>query len=755
MKIIVLLPKVSLLLGALISCTISACGGGSSASPAVELAASSTYVRSTDLCSTTAPPPATVQDTATSTYVRSTSLCSTDLRTATPPPTMVQDVAIAGALADVRIENAGASDQTNVPVTFGQVFAQGDIPQLNSVRGKLSDGTTVPLQVDVKARHPDGSLRHGIISVVLPKLTLGQIQTIGLAKAEAASTPILANPVDVLNAGFTASVNIILGGQVYSASADALLKSGKYTTWLAGPVVTEWLVSAPLKTATGVAHPHLTARFAIRSFAGLNKASVDVTLENAWAYEPHPQNFTYDAQVLVGDKTVYSKPALVHYHHARWRKVFWWGSAPQVHLKHNTGYLLASKALPHYDQSIGSFASAIDAINKKFTGTRIEPMAPGLAEPYMPSTGGRPDIGLNPGWAVIYLLSMDEKAKAATLGTADLAGSWSVHYRDKNTDRPVSLLNYPYMSVNAPVGDTINPATKTSELFPACGGICANPNVADPAHQPQFAYLPYMLTGDYYYLEELQFWAMWNLFQGNPYYRNFAKGLFHRTQVRGQAWILRTLADAAYITPDSDSFKQLFATFLSNNLDWYNNAYTNNASADNRLGFITEYGIEYNNQTAMAPWMDDFFTSAVGHAAELGYAKAQPLLAWKIKFPISRILDPDFCWILGASYSLPVRSDATSPIYTTIAQVYRAAKPANFTALTCAGSEMAASLGLRAGEMTGYASSTVGMPSDMQPALAYASDWGGANGVAAWKIFDGRSVKPNYSTGPQFAITPR
>ncbi len=30
------------------------------------------------------------------------------------------------------------------------------------------------------------------------------------------------------------------------------------------------------------------------------------------------------------------------------------------------------------------------------------------------------------------------------------------------------------------------------------------------------AYLPYLVTGDYFYLEELQFWASWNVFALEP-----------------------------------------------------------------------------------------------------------------------------------------------------------------------------------------------------------------------------------------------
>jgi hypothetical protein len=375
----------------------------------------------------------------------------------------------------------------------------------------------------------------------------------------------------------------------------------------------------------------------------------------------------------------------------------------------------------------------------------------------MPQTGGRDDIGLLPAWGATWLLSMDKRARDVNLGTADGAGSWSSHYRDKNTDRPVSLIDFPYMTIYGHTGDTMNPATKKYEAFPACATstACTTPYTHDSAHEPSLAYLPYLLTGDYYYLEELQFWAMWNVFASNPGYRFNVKGIVQAEQVRAQAWILRTLAEAAYITPDSDRLKAHFNQIMNNNLDWFNQTYTDNAQA-NQLGIVVNgYALGYNNGTGMAPWMDDFFTSAIGHAAELGFTKAQPLLAWKARFPISRMTGDGTCWVDGSIYALTVRASSTSPFYTTMGQAYTASHTLDFGALQCGSAAMATALKLKVGEMTGYSSAATGYPSNMQPALAYAADALSAQGKAAWTVFMNRSVKPNYGTAPQFAIVPR
>jgi hypothetical protein len=663
-------------------------------------------------------------------------------------------------VTDVRFENTNSqAAQVNQPVTFGQVFSPGHVLPSNTLVGRFDDGTTLPLQTDVKALHPDGSVRHAIISAVLPNLAAGQVRTVALEKTSTAPATKTYTVDDLMRNGFSASVHAKINGVEYAAYADDALKDTvNPKTWLAGPIATEWLVSAPLTTDSGQVHPHLSARFAIRWYSDIKKVRVDVTVENDWAYEPAPQNFTYDAQVLVAAKQVYSKPALTHLHHARWRKVFWWGAeGPQVHVKHNTAYLIGTRALPNYDQTLIIPESALAALKSRWTGAITEPMAVGLAMPGMPTTGGRDDIGLLPAWAAQYLLSMDKRAKEVTTGTADLAGSWSAHYRDRNTDRPISPIDYPYMTILGIPNDTYNPATKKFEKFPTCATTtaCTSPNTHDVPHQPSFAYLPYLVTGDHYYLEELQFWAMYNGFSSNPGYRQFSKGLFQSDQVRGQAWALRTLSEAAYISPDNDRLKSHFTSMLKDNLDWYNNAYTNNASA-NVLGFIANgYAVVYENGTGLAPWMDDFFTSAVGHAAELGFTQAEPLLRWKAKFPIQRMIGAGACWIDGAIYAMIVKNAVTGQMFTTIEEAYRASHTAGFNALACNSPAMAASLGLKLGEMTGYSALPAGYPSNMQPGLAYAADVGGIEGKNAWAVFMARSVKPDYRTGPQFAIVPR
>jgi hypothetical protein len=58
----------------------------------------------------------------------------------------------------------------NVPVTFSRVGGDGDFAQGIS---PVIDGVAVPAQVDVLRRAPDNSIRHALVSMVLPFVPWG------------------------------------------------------------------------------------------------------------------------------------------------------------------------------------------------------------------------------------------------------------------------------------------------------------------------------------------------------------------------------------------------------------------------------------------------------------------------------------------------------------------------------------------------------------------------------------------------------
>ena len=646
--------------------------------------------------------------------------------------------ATADDIVNFQVSSSSASAQFDVDITIGQVFKKGQVAAGSGLIARLSDGTPLNLQVDKKATHGDGSLRHAILSTRIPVLPAYSSRTITLSTGSEDMAPPMPF-TDLSDSDVDAEVVLQLPQGRYRASLQELIAAGHSPRmWLAGGVVTEWQFTTPMKSDSGEDHPHLMARFYIRAYEDMERIRIAVILENNWTHVPDPQNIEYDLVIRIAGEERFSRQNVTHFHHARWRKLFWWGEKPEVNVRHDSGYLVASRAVPNYDLGLTVPDSTIEEVYDNWRNgvaplsglERSEIMGPGLTYEYFPATGGRYDIGPFPRWAALYLLSMDPRLKEAMIGTAEQAGSFSIHYRDRVSDRPVTITDYPGIS-----------SMYNINYMPSCGN-CDTPYTTDGAHQPSLAYLPYLVTGDYFFLEELQFWSSANMIDSNPGYREEEKGLVHWRQVRGQAWVLRTLARTAYITPDDDEMKDYFTTLVNNNLDWYNDKFTNNPAA-NRLGInTTGYAFSYSDSTGIAPWQDDHFTWAIGHIAELGFDKAEPLLLWKSTAPIERMIGEGYCWLEGAVYSLIVRDTKSSPIFDSYADVYEK----NFgTATDCPD----------IGDMGGYAESGHGYPATMQTALAVAVDSGAAGGQEAWEQFMRRTVKPDYSTYPNSAILPR
>ena len=391
-------------------------------------------------------------------------------------------------------------------------------------------------------------------------------------------------------------ISLSLSNGDYSATlnaSNAKLKTKK--VWLDGELVSEHIYTSPLVNDSRQEHAGLHARFYVRSYLSnlgqKKKTKVTALVENTYAYQPSPQDYRYDLRVSYNGKSIFSKTSVDHHHKTRWKKDFVLKGNDSIHVVFKKAYLMNTGALPLYDPEITVDDSLIRSHSSNYL-KHSGLMQKGAIYNPMGTGGGRVDIGPLPGWTVSYILSQDKRAQSAMLGNASQAGSWPIHYRMKSTDQVVRIDQKPYVGLFGSKGDMTNRETGELEAFPNCVH-CNSPLKADGAHQPSLAYVPYMLTGDYFYLEELQFWANYNLLHTNPWYRRKDEGIFRRRQVRDEAWGLRTLGQVAFITPDLNEHKQYFEAILANNLDYLYNVYVEREEEDrdgskvvNRLGYL-------------------------------------------------------------------------------------------------------------------------------------------------------------------------
>ena len=688
----------------------------------------------------------------------------------------------------IQEQSGNPAGSTNTPITFAQVFKQGDIPAGQTVKATLANDVDLPIQVDKKATYSDGSLKHAIISTFIPELTQEEKARIYLNATNTAANDTPLNLNTLLASGFDSVITITIGSTTYTASAADLLNTLPETLWLSGQTVTEWQVTAPMEDAQGGDHPHLQARFNIRAYSGFDSVRVSAIVENNWSYEPNPATYSYDLKITVGSSTVLEETSVPHYHHARFRRVFWWGDESRISVNFKTSYLKETKAIPNYDPSVYMTESALEDMMDAWEA-KDDLMNIGTVKAYMPGTGAREDYGLLPGWTANYLISQDDRAKTVMFGNAEQAGTWSIHYRDKNTDLPLSIDNYPYCGLFGNSGDKFNPNTQQSEQFPTCvncygsfawyGSRGNNDiSVADSSHQPSLAYIPYLLSGDHYFLEEQMFWASFNLIQANPGYREHSEGIVSWDQTRGQAWSLRSLGQTAFIMPDDHPMKGYFKEKLDNNRDWYQANYVDDtegyAYANNIgwIGYAWNDSFDYDGDTIeetdlglVSPWMNDFFTASIGHVIELGYTNWDSVMQWQGQFPVGRLYGTDFCGTLATVYLTAAGGDRYGPFYDWN-ELYQNSAILEFDTdilnYQCGSAAMmqyissTSGYDFAAGELyEKYKGSNANYLTRMQGAVAYAVDNNVTNADEAWSVFSGRDNETDYTDAPRWAILPR
>ncbi|HKZ10785.1 MAG TPA: hypothetical protein VJL61_08765 [Rhodanobacteraceae bacterium] len=699
---------------------------------------------------------------------------------------------MAGTVVTDSVFSRSTQGQQDVAVTFGQVFKDGDVPRGATLAATLN-GQPVTLQVNPKATNPDGSLRHAVLTAMVPSLPAGAKLPLTLYTGAALTGPTIGLS-QLLATGYDAKISLNIGGTLYTASARSLLQAANLAgacaawdpqcnVWLSGPLASEWVVNG-LITASNGTSPNLRVYFAVRAYSNgtpgtVGRVRTDIIVENSDAFAPQTQP-QYTATLTSGSAS-YTSPALTQYTATRWHKVLWWNNdEPQVYLQQDTQYIQDSKAVSRY-MPLTPDESFLAGLRQS-----CAPLDNCDQTKAMGQTGAQESIGPLPRWASVYILDPDVRAYNWMLANTDALGAYGIHYRDAATGWPVSIQKHPYVSIvnwvyanTVAQQNTAKGANYRADLLPNCVNNsiltnCStswygtgNPNVWDNAHQPAESYVPYMVTGDYYYMSELAFGASNNNMWPNEAYRGYSQGLIDGShgQVRGKAWVLREMANAAWLLPDSYPLKAEFKADVENSLADWNAKYTNNPDA-NPLHLMTGgavYSMNGGTRNGMAPWQHNFLTWSAGHAAELGFAGAIDFRNWLAKFEIGLMTDwqsdptHGFCWVQAAAYNVQVKDSAGNwlPSYTA---VYAATFP-TLVGLACNSPAMSAITGRQEGEMTGYPYSSTGYPANFQIGLASAADSGLPSALTAWAIFDSRSVKPSGSTSynnyPNFAVIPR
>ncbi len=615
----------------------------------------------------------------------------------------------------VRISDTAGKAQVNRPVSMARAFREGEIR--NFAQAFINDHPLLT-QCDVKNRWPDGSLRYAVVSFVIPSLPAKASVVVTFSNqtsgnnAGYATQDILLDP----SYDFDAIIEMTSNG-TQRISAREMLKKGAYRYWLQGPIVTAVIIEdrTPDRTfdkdfgdGSKALHPIFEAWFYPES----KKVEVGYTVENIWASSHASRSMrdlNYGLALSSGamtPKVKFRQPPFTHIGRTRWHKRYWLGDAPpSIHVDHNFAHWTSTGVLPNWDTSIRVTGSLLSSRTGVDTATdHIEGTVKGIGSYEKDLTqGGASDwIGLAPLWDILYLYSMDDRLLRISLENADLAGRIPWNFREAETragsghffDTAGKVDTFGrVISVNARKRVTLSDLSM--DCYPGIGPdqILTGPIngegwATSRDHMPDVAYIPYLISGEYYYLESLQLQAAfivgWKLgCAEESYNRQGEEGFLHDSQLRGDAWSFRTLAYAAFASPDGTPEKAYFEDKLLNNIaewegaldiqldlpskrrEWeFGHAQRRDPRGISPLGSWGDRGSEFvqppvkrTAKGAASPWEENFLMNALGIGRQFGYPTTA-LLQFGTRRLVNQVLNPVTFPELVEAYRYPTTNSA-------------------------------------------------------------------------------------------------
>ena len=307
--------------------------------------------------------------------------------------------------------------------------------------------------------------------------------------------------------------------------------------------------------------------------------------------------------------------------------------------------------LPHYD------ASVLGATVKDYNAFTYTPMTFAGLTPDMGQAGERGDIGLVTEWQADYICRGTNLP--TVLAQAEAGGTFPWIVRDPVTMAPFNAQANPSATMTF-VNKSL-PATILTVPTRAPSGAAI---YCDVAHEPELGYLPFLLTGDPYYFEQMQFQDTSNCVEP-PASSRYASGL----GVRALAWGLRTCARLAAITPTTPPSwllpKSVYTTELALRVAWLvtNGVNWNGNGAPFQL--VSQPGLA-NAQPIADFWQSDFIFAACMDAFRLGQTSVQPIINWLMLSALARTSGTSG-WPRArpSLYNLFLSSAAGQPVATT------------------------------------------------------------------------------------------
>ncbi len=359
-----------------------------------------------------------------------------------------------------------------------------------------------------------------------------------------------------------------------------------------------------------------------------------------------------------------------HWCYARWR---WQSGAWPLPLV-SIAELTAKRLLPRFDASVNG-GTAMSPGNVTYSPMNLAGISPDMG-----SGGERPDIGIVTDWQAEYICTQTPRSLANVLAQGEAGGTIPCMYRDLQTNALIDgIVGYPRATQYTPQGPGtpyVPPAVNTMIHF-------------DGAHDPALNYLPFALTGDPYFLENLQAQVMQDVIAGpRPVTPQFWIG-----QIRAQAWFTRSLMQTVRCTPDRPPSWLLPRAPFKKLLDWNLAGLTALANRGDppcalfhTVAAATDWGDRNQTDDAgnivqpagtyYAPWMEDFLVAIEAWTAML-FPEWMTVLRWNVQTTIARTSSASgWSRAIPTPYHIKLRDSETAPWYATWGEAWRRNAPA-------------------------------------------------------------------------------
>ncbi len=547
-----------------------------------------------------------------------------------------------GQLVGLVLENTAKTPMPPRIMSFGQVFQPGQVPagrELLASAGPLA----LPVQLDVTASYPDGSARLGVVTLRSQALAARQKLPIMLSLAgENGPDAGTAVPLDLsgLLAAFDLAIDLTFPAAAettaYHLDAHARLaetlrreavRAQPGVSWRRGPLASEIRVDIPVRAALHV----------VLDVTGFADGSVftDVQFRNDVAMGSMGGAQVYDVRISLGGKPVFQHSGVRQFQYQSWHVPVWSGGAPSVNVQHDIAAMEQTGLIPAYDLGAGVSAKVLEEEARSMAAPGWgAPLAANGVTPYMPTTGGRPDIGPTTRANAAWLVTQSAEAASYALGQADAAGAIPWQFWNASARTWLNTAAYPDIWVDGRGGAGSYTTGLTQQVDPNTGWA------TDTAHQPDLTYVAYLLTGQRRYLDLLNAQAAYSITAAWPAEeaRNGAEGnVIRGAQLRAAAWSLREIDEAAWCNPAGSPEQLYFTRIAANNWHWLAGQL---AEWSRQEGATAGYvlGSAYGASGMFPPWQQDYFVSTAAGAAAQGNPDALNYLLWAENFIAGRFL---------------------------------------------------------------------------------------------------------------------